>query len=299
MSYSPLTGLVYIPVQDSFMTVSRLEDGQFQFRLGRTTIGSGRGNYQELRTAFNKIVNSSDEGYTLAWDPVAQKARFRIDNPYEFQGGNLVTAGNLLVQGTMDSTLAIYSADTGVKLWEHPTSSVPVAGPISYSVNGTQYIAVNAGWNQAIVHGLNNPPKPFSTGPAKLVVFKLGAKGVELPPSPPTSALPAPPRQAQPAEKVAQGEAVYAQFCATCHGQNAIGSTQKDLRFISPQSHTDFQDIVLGGKFKEKGMVPFTGVLTPEQVDAVHSYVIKRGQEDWVQPLGGMPPGPPPQPERR
>jgi quinohemoprotein ethanol dehydrogenase len=294
MSYSPLTGLVYIPIQDTVMMVSRLPDGQFQFRLGRTTIGSGRGNYPELRADFMKQVNTSDEGYTLAWDPVAQKARFRIDNPYEFQGGNMVTAGNLLVQGTMNSTLAIYRADTGEKLWEHPTSSVPVAGPISYSVNGTQYIAVNAGWNQAIVHGLNNGPKPFSTGPAKLVVFKLGGKG-ELPPSVPTSALSAPPRQPQPADKVAQGEAVFAQFCSTCHGQNAIGSGTKDLRFIPAQAHTDFNEIVLGGKFKDKGMVPFNGVLTEEQVDAVHSYVIKRGQDDWVRPLGGPPPGPPPQ----
>jgi len=46
---------------------------------------------------------------------------------------------------------------------------------------------------------------------------------------------------------------------------------------------------VLGGKFKEKGMVPFNGVLTQEQVDAVHAYVIARGQEDW-QPVFGPPP---------
>jgi len=294
MSYSPLTGLVYIPIQEQWMVMSRIEDGKFVFRLGKTTIGSGRGNYPELRAEFNKKVNSGDKGYTLAWDPVAQKERFRIDNPYAFQGGNLVTAGNLLVYGTMNNTLAIYRADNGEKLWESPTSSVPVAGPISYSVNGTQYIAVNAGWNQALVNGLRNGPKPFTTGPAKLVVFKLGAKGVELPPVPPAASLSAPPRQLQPADKVAQGEAVFAQFCSTCHGQNAIGSSEKDLRFIPTQAHTDFQEIVLGGKYRDKGMVPFKGVLTEEQVDAVHSYVIKRGQEDWQPQAGGPPPGPPP-----
>jgi len=270
--------------------MSRIEDGKFVFRLGKTTIGSGRGNYPELRAEFNKKVNSGDKGYTLAWDPVAQKERFRIDNPYAFQGGNLVTAGNLLVYGTMNNTLAIYRADNGQKLWESATSSVPVAGPISYSVNGTQYIAVNAGWNQALVGGLYTAAKPFSTGPAKLVVFKLGAKGVELPPSLPATALAAPPRATQPADKVAQGEAVYAQFCSTCHGPNAIGSGPKDLRFIPAQAHTDFKDIVLGGKFKEKGMVPFNGQLTEEQVDAVHSFVIKRGQEDWQLAFGAAPP---------
>jgi len=55
---------------------------------------------------------------------------------------------------------------------------VPVAGPITYSVNGKQYIAVNAGWNNAIVHGLNQGKKPFTNGPARLVVYALDAQGV-------------------------------------------------------------------------------------------------------------------------
>jgi quinohemoprotein ethanol dehydrogenase len=289
LSYSPLTGLVYIPVQETWMVVSRVPDGQFQFRLGRTTIGAGTGNFPELRREFNQKVNSGDQGYTLAWDPVKQEERFRIDSPYEFQGGLLSTAGNLLVQGTMNNTLAIYKADTGEKLWESNTVSVPVAGPITYSVKGTQYIAVNAGWNNAIVHGLNAHEKPFTTGSAKLVVFKLGARGVELPPSPPLEAMTPPPTAAQPEDKVATGAAVFAQFCSTCHGQNANGSGTKDLRFMKPDTHAAFNDIVLGGKYKDKGMVPFNGVLTPEQVDAVHSFVIRRGQEDW-QPVFVAPP---------
>ena len=63
--------------------------------------------------------------------------------------------------------------------------------------------------------------------------------------------------------------------------KHVVRADHKDLRFIEPQSHTDFSEIVLGGKFRDKGMVPFNGVLTQEQVDAVHSYVIARGQEDW------------------
>jgi len=295
ISYSPLTGLVYIPIQEQWMVVSRVEDGKFVFRLGRTTIGSGTGNFPELRRTFREKVNSGDQGYTLAWDPVKQKAAFRIDNPYEFQGGNLVTAGNLLVYGTMNNTLAIYSADKGHKLWESPTVSVPVAGPISYAVNGTQYIAVNAGWNNALVGGLNNPPKPFSTGPGKLLVFKLGAKGVELPPAPARNLLSAPPTAQQPDDKVIAGGALFAQFCSTCHGQNAVGSGPKDLRFIKPDSHAAFADIVLGGKYKDKGMIPFTGQLTAEQVDQIHSFIIDRGQQDW---RGGFGPPAPPPPQR-
>jgi quinohemoprotein ethanol dehydrogenase len=289
MSYSPLTGLVYIPIQEQWMVISRVPDGQFQFRLGRTTLGAGSTNFPELRREFNQKVNTGDKGYTLAWDPVAQKERFRIIQPFHFSGGTMVTAGNLLVQGTMKRTLAIYAADTGKMLWESPTVSVPVAGPITYSVKGKQYIAVNAGWNSAIVHGLNAGPEPFTVGPAKLVVYALDAKGVELPPAPAPESLSPPPGAQQPANKVAAGAKVFAEYCSTCHGQSAIGSGAKDLRFIKPQSHTEFNEIVLGGKFKDKGMVPFNGVLTAEQVDAVHSYVISRGQEDW-QPVFGPPP---------
>jgi quinohemoprotein ethanol dehydrogenase len=74
----------------------------------------------------------------------------------------MTTAGNLLVEGTIERTFAIYRADNGKKLWELPVGSVPVAGPISYSVKGRQYSAVNAGWNRAIVHGLDADGKALA-----------------------------------------------------------------------------------------------------------------------------------------
>ena len=58
----------------------------------------------------------------------------------------------------------------------------------------------------------------------------------------------------------------------------------KDLRFLKPEIHEQFNEIVLGGKFEELGMLPFNGVLSPAQVDAVHAFVISRGQDDW-QPI--------------
>ena len=286
MSYSPLTGLVYIPTLEQWMIVSHLPKDQFKFVLGKTTLGAAVGNYPELRKEMNEKVMKGDKGYMLAWDPVKQKEAFRIPSELPFGGGTMVTAGNLLVQGTMDKSIAIYRADNGKKLWESVVHSVPVAGPISYSVNGKQYIAVNAGWNSAIVHGL---PNPFTMASARLVVYALDAKGVELPPAPPPESLSPPPTAQQPDDKVAAGALLFSANCAICHGQNAMGSGPRDLRFLNPQIHTDFNDIVLGGKFKDRGMAPFNGVLTPEQVDSIHAYVIRRGQEDW-QPVFLPPP---------
>ena len=289
MSYSPLTGLVYIPTLEQWMIISRLPKDQFKFVLGRTTLGAAVSNYPELRKEMNEAVQSRDKGYVLAWDPVKQQEAFRIPSVPPTTGGTLVTAGNLLVQGTINKTLAIYRADNGKKLWEQPVQSVPVAGPISYSVHGKQYIAVNAGWNNAIVHGLNNGPKPFSVAAARLVVFALDAKGVKLPPAPPTVDITPPPNTPQPADKVRAGATLFSANCAICHGQNAVGSGPKDLRYLTADAHKDFNEIVLNGKFKDRGMAPFRDVLTPDQADAIHAFVISRGQEDW-QPMIGPPP---------
>lgn len=217
----------------------------------------------------------------LAWDPVKQKEAFRIPYSHPGNGGTMTTAGNLLAEGTIDRTFAIYRADNGKKLWELPVGSVPVAGPISYSVKGRQYIAVNAGWNSAIVHGLDEGGKVFSVAPARLLVFALDAKGVVLPPAPLAASIPEPPTETQSQQLVDAGAGLFSTHCAICHGQNAVGQDVKDLRHLTPELHAQFNDIVLGGKFKAQGMAPFKDVLTAEQVAALHAFVIARAQEDW------------------
>jgi quinohemoprotein ethanol dehydrogenase len=281
MSYSPLTGLVYIPTMEQWMVESRLPQDQYKFVLGQSTLGAGVNNYPELRKQLNAAPQmKTDKGYLLAWDPVQQREAFRIPYPHPGNGGTLVTAGNLLVEGTIDRTLAIYRADNGSKLWEMPVESVPVAGPMTYEVNATQYIAVNAGWNSAIVRGLHDGPEPFNVGPANLVVFALDARGPKLPPAPPVSSIPEPPSEPQPVEQVQAGAVLYSTQCAVCHGQNAVGGV-KDLRYLSPETHAQFLDIVLGGKLKDKGMESFRDRLTPEQAQSIHAYLIQRAQEDW------------------
>ena len=280
MAYSPVTGLVYIPTMEQWMVESMLPGGQYKFVLGQSTLGAGVGNYPELRKQLNADVEGRDKGYLLAWDPVLQREVFRIPYPHPANGGTLATAGNLLLEGTINKTFAAYRADNGRKLWEMPVESVPVAAPATYEVAGRQYIAVNAGWNSAIVHGLNSGPTPFYVGPARLVVFALDAQGVTIPPAPLPGSIPDPPSDTQAADRVQAGEVFYSQQCAICHGANAAGGV-KDLRHLTPQRHREFADIVLGGKLKAAGMESFRDKLTPDQVEAIHAYVIARAQEDW------------------
>ena len=217
-----------------------------------------------------------------------QKEAFRVKYRLPGNGGTLATAGNLVVQGTIDKTLAIYRATDGKKLWEMPVDTVPASGPMSYSVGGKQYIAINAGWNSAIVAGLNSGPEPFSVGPARLIVFALDAKGVVLPPAPASTKISPPPTDKQPRDAVLAGGVLYSQLCRTCHGADAAGGVV-DLRYLTPVQHAGFMATVLKGTHKAKGMASFRDELTDKQAQEIHSYLINRAQEDW-QPIFGAPP---------
>ena len=289
ISFSPKTGLVYIPAQETYMVESVLPDGQFKFQLGRSTLGAGFRNDPEVRRKLNLEAAAREKGYLLAWDPVRQKEAFRVPYPHAGSSGTMVTAGNLVVQGTIKKTLAIYRADTGKTLWEMPLGTVPAGGAASFMVGGKQYIAMNAGWNSAVVSNLDEGGVPFTFAPARLLVFALDAKGVSLPPAPAANAVPPPPTEDQPPAKVADGSGLYAQNCATCHGQNAAGGV-RDLRHMTPETHAAFLDIVLGSKLKDQGMEPFADRLTKDQAEAIHAYLISRAQEDWQPDFAHPPP---------
>ena len=86
---------------------------------------------------------------------------------------------------------------------------------------------------------------------------------------------------------MSEGRALYAQTgCNRCHGDNAIGGV-KDLRFLTARIHEQFNDIVLKGTKADRGMASFADVLTPAQVEAIHAYLIARGNEDYADAAAG------------
>jgi quinohemoprotein ethanol dehydrogenase len=278
MSWSPLTGLMYFSAQEQPAIYARAEDGQFTFVHHRSNSGQGFGNQPELRARLQQEANAKEKGYLLAWNPVTQREAWRVPYPHPGSGGVLATAGNLLIQGTIDKTLAIYRADTGAKLWEMNIDQAPVAGPITYEIDGEQYIAINAGWGGSPVYNLG----PFETGTAKLLVFKLGGTAT-LPPEEPLEVdIPRPPFLRASEAQVREGRALYAQTgCNRCHGDSAVGGV-KDLRFMTAERHAQFNDIVLRGILADRGMASFADVLTPAQAEAIHQYLIARGNEDYA-----------------
>jgi quinohemoprotein ethanol dehydrogenase len=66
---------------------------------------------------------------------------------------------------------------------------------------------------------------------------------------------------------------------------------QKDLRLMDRATHNQFNDIVLKGLRVQKGMASFADILSLEEVEAVHAYVISRALEDWGTPAPAPEPG--------
>lgn len=102
--------------------------------------------------------------------------------PGPTNGGTLSTAGNLVFQGTAGGEFRAYAADTGKQLWSFPTQTGVVAGPITYSVAGAQYVAVLAGWGGGwdLIAGVLAGKSGSVRNISRLLVFKLDG-AAELP----------------------------------------------------------------------------------------------------------------------
>ena len=276
ISYSPKTGLVYLSVVQSFMSFSSAPNWTpAQGGTGASYFGS-----DALRKQQAIYADAHQKAWLAAWDPVRRRTAWTVPYSRDGSGGTLVTASGVVFQGTVDKTLAAYRADNGRKLWEFDAQTVPVAGPITYTVRGVQYLAVNAGWGGGLAHVQSNSFRELHVSPARLLVFRLGGKAVLPPLAPEQAAPPPPPFSRASEEQIAKGARLYASNCALCHGQLARGGI-KDLRRMSPDTHAKFFDIVLGGARKEAGMASFADVLSKDDAQAVHDYLISRASEDW------------------
>ena len=191
MSYNPATGLVYIPATYASWTFAA-GDEVLAAQTGHT--GLSRSFPQPRPNAMPFIGPEplgTNRGVLEAWDPVNQKLVWRTPGGGGIGGGTVTTAGNLVFQATNDGRLLAYSADKGEKLYEVPLGRTGIAPPITYQVDGKQYVAVMGGLGRpAMVVGPNDAKVD---GPPLLFVFELDGKAPM-----PTPAAPPPPFGAPP-----------------------------------------------------------------------------------------------------
>jgi len=275
MAFSPRTGFVYIPeVEAPFIYVNNPEarhNARSGWNVGITMLDSPE------EPTLAEQMHALFKGSLLAWDPVRQKAAWRVPFPTPGNGGVLATAGNLVFQGTADGRFVAYSADQGKKLWEANAQTAVIAGPITYAVDGEQYIAVSAGSGGAYWRTLGEIAARSKAAPiSRMLVYKLGGKE-SLPALPATPPVPPAPTLDATQAQVDQGRPLYTWYCSVCHGGAAVsGGSVPDLRRMSAQSHEQFIGIVLGGLREAQGMPTFANALSIEQVNAIHAYLRKR-----------------------
>jgi PQQ-dependent dehydrogenase (methanol/ethanol family) len=150
MSFNPQTGLVYLPASQSEFVYA--DDPDFEHIPRAWNLGIAMGSVARLpqRPAEEYGPGTGQRLDTpnalLAWDPVAQSARWRVNYTGASGGGTLTTAGNLVFQGASNGKLAAYSADRGEKLWEVDVGNGILAPPSTYEIDGTQYVSLLVGW---------------------------------------------------------------------------------------------------------------------------------------------------------
>ncbi|MFY9527391.1 MAG: PQQ-dependent dehydrogenase, methanol/ethanol family [Candidatus Acidiferrales bacterium] len=275
ISFNPVTGLVYLAVLDdtSIHAMAR----NWRINLHDQTTGVDRGYQGPARERWLKMTSS---GRLLAWDPVAQREVWHVEQPDPMSGGTLTTAGNLVFQGRADGKLRAYRATDGKLLWEFDAGVGIAAPPMTYAVDGTQYVAVLAGWGGPTVL-YNRPVGRGKVGPGELLSFSLGGSATlphyerVVPPVPMPSF-----RVAASRAELEEGRVLYATFCARCHGMNVVsGGSVADLRFVAAPTHGMFEEIVRGGLRREFGMPSFSEDLTSAQARLIQAYVLDRARE--------------------
>ena len=278
MSFNPQTGLVYIPMQEAIAYLEPALDETFSgkgtWHMGAQPLGLPE-DPVELAGAV-----AAHKGHLIAWDPVAQKEVWRQSHVTVWNGGTLSTAGNLVFQGTADGRFVAYTADKGTKLWESPANTGVMAGPVTYEIDGVQYVTVGAGWGGAFPLALGALSSPANVQPdARVLTFKLGGKDTLPPPKMAITEQPPQPELTGDEDMVAEGRHLYNAHCGMCHGPNALAGTElPDLRYMTEQTHAMFTAI-LAGAYADKGMPAVMDKLSAEDVQAIHQYLIKRAHD--------------------
>ena len=281
MSYSPLTGLVYIPTTELAANFSARGPSQWHYEAVPPKWPSRGYGYDEKLPP--------DIGQLKAWDPVKREARWTVPHPTAWNGGALATAGNLVFQGTAGGELRAYRADTGELLYSRMTGTSILAGPVTFQLGKEQYVLATAG----IGGGFGIMLSPYAStldaqGPSRLFAFKLGGKA-QMPTLRDFTPVPKPPERTARFEQLEKGAELYYDYtCRLCHGKKAIGVARQmdaaesgrlhgalpDLRYMSAETHAQWQAIVLGGSRKHLGMPAFHDAMSVEDSEAIHAFVV-------------------------
>lgn len=273
MAYHPDKKLVYIPA--------------IEMATSYNDVGVDIENWQ--RVPGNAVDGGTNPGYVvedagplngtsslLAWDPVAQKKVWQVQNPGPWNGGAMATAGDLVFQGRIDRKFNAYHADSGELLWSFDAGAAVLAPPITYQANGRQYVTVLTGMGASpAAFGPMLPETIDYRNEAKRVLTFTLDRAATLPPVQAVELVPPEDPDFVLDESVAtEGMVLFGRRCTTCHGVDAVGAGQApDLR-VSPMMLDDkaFATVVRDGALVSRGM-PVFDELEDSDLEALRHYL--------------------------
>jgi quinohemoprotein ethanol dehydrogenase len=283
MSYNPQTGLAYFPAIHYATNYSDEGIDLEAYAAEEFTGGTG----------VNVLPAEMPRDYPaslIAWDPVNQRAAWEIPQQRGPNGGTLTTAGNLVFQGRADGMFIAYDARTGDELWAFNTGLGMTAAPITYELNGKQYVSMLVGWGGGAAglgalfaseeYSASRLGWDYGKHMRRLVTFSLDGTA-DMPALPPPyfpEPIEAPEFEIDPA-LAEQGAAEYG-ACNACHGDSVIAAGMApDLRASQIVLNKEtFAAVVRDGSFVARGMPGIPGI-TDAQLEALQHFIRQRARE--------------------
>jgi quinohemoprotein ethanol dehydrogenase len=278
MSYSPKTGLAYIPkielssrFNDEKSEILDWQSPSFKFDVA---VDTGFGKDIPVGTGVSALI---------AWDPVKQKKVWEVPQEGFWNPGTMVTAGNLVFQGRANGNFVAYDAKNGTKLWSVFLGSGISAPPVTYEVDGTQYVSILVGWGGAGVGFAGGSASArygwaYRAQTRRLFTFALDGQAKMPAFEPPAFPEPIVPADFAVDDKLAdKGRGVYVEHCLMCHGAGGVsGGASPDLRaspvLLDPGAT---KAIVNGGARIPLGMPQFKE-LSDDDLEALRHFVRKQ-----------------------
>ena len=287
MSYNPNTGLVYIPALENPLVFDVEHDfkatGRFKYIEGGWNTGVEFGRLLEIMGEHPDLPKG--KGYITAFDPLTGKTHWTREHGTHWNGGTLSTAADLVFQGNGDGYFVAYDAQNGDELWKVNTYTSTIAPPVTYSIDGEQYVAIQVGSGGAagLTEGDLAMPASAKYGNfGRMLAFKInGGLSIDEPEHWARD-IPEPPIVQASAAQIEHGGELYGEVCGFCHGIGVYGGPAvPDLRKMSEQTHRMFNESVLEGVLEDRGMSNFSDRLSEADVNDIYAYINSRSWQDY------------------
>jgi len=273
MAFNPITKLVYIPAREISMIYGNEQNFVYDKDYWSLGIGKNPANPTNMDSKGPK-----SHGKLIAWDPVQNKEVWSKKEKSIWNSGVLTTS-DLVFQGNAEGDFNALDAKTGQVIWTKNLGTGIVAPPITYLVDGVQYVTIAVGWGGVVSLKNKNTEQ---INPGTIYTFAIGKN----------AAMPVFEKEAKKEyvtlavdildTQIAKGEDLFDKYCSACHtlAPNNPGGTIPNLTYSHPDIMGAFHQIVRDGIFLPKGMPKFKGRLSDEDISNIKGYILSSAKKN-------------------